>query len=68
VEPTSGLAPSELSVTVYRRDLATGVYSGTITITAASDAAKSPWLVPVQLTVGESWDLYLPIVLKSAHR
>ncbi len=50
VSPTSGTAPSSLSVSVSPAGLAAGTYTGTIQITA-SGASNSPLSVTVTLTV-----------------
>jgi hypothetical protein len=50
LSPTSGTAPSAVTLSVNTSGLAAGTYNGTITITAAG-ATNSPVSVPVTLTV-----------------
>lgn len=54
VSPTTGVAPSTLTLTINANGLATGLYSGTITITAlaSANATNSPQTVAVTLAVG----------------
>ena len=51
VTPTSGAAPSTLSVSVDISGLATGTYNGAVTITSTG-ATGSPKSIPATLTVG----------------
>jgi hypothetical protein len=50
LSPTSGTAPSSVTLSVSTAGLAAGTYNGTITITATG-ATNSPLSVPVTLTV-----------------
>ena len=50
VSPTSGTAPSTLTVSVNTTGLSQGTYSGTVTVTAPG-ATNSPQTVPVMLTI-----------------
>jgi uncharacterized protein (TIGR03437 family) len=50
VTPTSGTTPANLSISVNRSGLATGVYSGNVTI-SATGASNSPQSISVTLTV-----------------
>lgn len=54
VSPLNGVAPSTLTVTVSASGLATGAYTGTVTIAAleGSNAANSPQVLTVSLSVG----------------
>ena len=51
VQPTSGTAPANLTLTVDVTGLAAGGYNGAITISAVG-ASNTPLTVPVTLTVG----------------
>jgi len=51
VAPTAGTTPQSLTVTVTPTGLASGKYSGTVTV-AASGASNSPLSIPISLTVG----------------
>ncbi len=53
VSPTSGATPSTLSVSVFPTNLPTGVYTGTVTVTA-SGAANSPQSFQVTLNVNNA--------------
>ena len=54
LSPLNGVAPSTLTVTVSASGLATGAYTGTVTIAAlaGSNAANSPQVLTVSLSVG----------------
>jgi hypothetical protein len=54
ISPSSGTTPSTITVSANTSGLASGRYSGTITITAAG-APNSPQTVPVSLTVANIW-------------
>lgn len=52
ISPQAGLAPSTLNVKVDPRGLGAGTYSGNVTVSSPG-AMGSPFVVPVQLTIGK---------------
>jgi len=60
VEPMSGTAPSEVTVTAGPSGLPGGVYTGTLVIDGGDTCANCPVEVPVSLTLG--WRVCLPLV------
>ena len=53
VSPTSGTAPSTLTVSINKAGLAVGTHTGTVTITAAG-ASNSPLNIPITLTISST--------------
>jgi len=51
VSPGSGTTPGNVNVSVTLNNLAAGIYSGTVTITASAGTSNSPVKVPVELNV-----------------
>ncbi len=53
VSPTSGTAPSSLSVAINKTGLAVGTYTGTVTISAPG-ASNSPVNIPITLVISNT--------------
>jgi hypothetical protein len=60
VSPLGGIAPSTLAVDLDPTGLALGLHAGTVTVSSPG-AAGSPFIVPVQFTIGSKPCVEIPV-------